>query len=221
MALIPAESSLNNSSRSTVAAPAAAPTSAFNNMRINDPAPPAYNTPTPPSLPNRQPSAPPSKPELARAIALYRYDDPNDCTFEAGDTIAVYEYMNSEWWLGKNLRTGKEGVFPVSYVQAQQPQVPGPSPSNVYGNEKAGGYQSGGYSQYQQPQGPPPPGPSNPYNSSVPPMAIAEQPVDGGKQPGKGAEMGKKFGKKLGNAAIFGAGATVRISSSSLLSPQT
>lgn len=28
-------------------------------------------------------------------------------------------------------------------------------------------------------------------------------------QPGKGQEMGKKFGKKLGNAAIFGAGASI------------
>ncbi|KAG8623069.1 hypothetical protein KVT40_008045 [Elsinoe batatas] len=30
-----------------------------------------------------------------------------------------------------------------------------------------------------------------------------------GQVPGKGEEMGKKFGKKLGNAAIFGAGATI------------
>lgn len=105
------------------------------------------------------------------------------------DQIAVYEYMNAEWWLGKNLRTGKEGVFPVAYVQ---PQV-APSPHiGAYGNEKAG-YQAP-YVPYQQ-QGPPPPGPSNPYNSSVPPMGVAEQPVES--KPGKGQEMGKKFGKKL------------------------
>ena len=30
-----------------------------------------------------------------------------------------------------------------------------------------------------------------------------------GKVPSKGQEQGKKFGKKLGNAAIFGAGATI------------
>lgn len=40
-------------------------------------------------------------------------------------------------------------------------------------------------------------------------MAIANQgeqaPADAGK-PNKAGEMGKKFGKKLGNAAIFGAG---------------
>lgn len=78
----------------------------------------------------------------------------------------------------------------------------------AYGNEKAN-YNNAYPGQYQPQQqrdnGPPPPGPSNPYNSSVPPMAIAEEPS----KPGKGQEMGKKFGKKLGNAAIFGAGATI------------
>jgi LAS seventeen-binding protein 1/2 len=176
-------------------------------MRLNnDNPPPAYNTPTPPSLPNRTPSQPPAKPEIARATALYRYAEPEDCTFEVGDQISVFEYMNADWWLGKNLRTGKEGVFPVNYVQVQQNPAPIPSPAQGhYGNEKANGY--GGYPG-QQSQGFPPPGPSNPYDSSAPPMAVANQPTDH-KQPGKGQEMGKKFGKKLGNAAIFGAGATI------------
>ena len=111
--------------------------------------------------------------------------------------------MNEDWWLGKNMRTGQEGVFPVNYVQVQT-NPSNTSPQKYFGNEKAGGY--GGY-QPQQQQGPPPPGPSNPYNSAVPPMQSAEQPV--GSKPGKGQEMGKKFGKKLGNAAIFGAGATI------------
>jgi hypothetical protein len=52
-----------------------------------------------------------------------------------------------------------------------------------------------------------PPGPSSPYDGPVPPMEIAEQPTS--HTPSKGAEMGKKFGRKLGNAAIFGAGATL------------
>ena len=75
-----------------------------------------------------------------------------------------------------------------------------------YGSEKTNSPYAGGYAP-QQSQGPPPPGPSNPYNSAVPPMQIADQPVES--KPGKGGEMGKKFGKKLGNAAIFGAGATI------------
>merc|ERR1711939_434993 len=114
MAALPAESSLGGSARSNptpvqaqAPVPAPVPTNAFNNMRLNDPPPPAYSTPAAPSLPNRAPSAPPAKPEIARATALYRYAEPDDCTFEAGDQIAVHEYMNNDWWLGRNLRTGK------------------------------------------------------------------------------------------------------------------
>lgn len=208
MQSLPAESSLNGPgpSRSAAASPTPAPTASFSNLSVNDPPPPAYNNPTPPSLPGRTLS----KPEISRATALYRYAEAGDCNFEVGDQISVYEHMNADWWLGKNLRTGQEGVFPVNYVQVQtNPSRTGmdgamsPSPG-YYGNEKANGY--GGY-QPQQQQGPPPPGPSNPYNSAVPPMQIAEQPVES--KPGKGQEMGKKFGKKLGNAAIFGAGATI------------
>lgn len=204
MRSLPAEASLNSSTRSNGTA-SSVPTNAFNSMRINnEPPPPAYHTPTPPSLPSRTPSQPPSKPEIARAVALYRYDEPEDCTFEVGDNISVFEYMNADWWLGKNLRTGKEGVFPVNYVQVK----PNPTPAvaqDSYGNEKASGYSS-----YpgQQAQAFPPPGPSNPYDNSVPPMAVANQPVANG-PPSKGQENAKKFGKKLGNAAVFGAGATL------------
>lgn len=208
MRVLPVESSLNSSSRVNAVSPSPAPTPALNNLSLtrND-SPPAYNNPTPPALPGRTPSAPPSKPELARATALYRYAAEGDCNFEVGDQISVTEYMNAEWWFGKNVRTGQEGVFPVNYVQKQQ--SPTQPQNGFYGNnEKATGF-GGGYpalaAQAQAQQGPPPPGPSNPYNSSVPPMAMANEPG----RPSKGGEMGKKFGKKLGNAAIFGAGATI------------
>jgi LAS seventeen-binding protein 1/2 len=204
MRSLPNESPLNSASRSNAAA-SAVPTNAFNNMRLNEPPPPAYNTPTPPSLPSRQPSQTSSRPEIARAIALYRYAEPeDDCTFEVGDYISVFEYMNADWWLGKNMRTGKEGVFPVNYVQVQINKSSPPQAQDGYGNEKASGY--GGYGGQQSQL--PPPGPSNPYDSSIPPMAVASQPVDN-RPPGKGQENAKKFGKKLGNAAVFGAGATL------------
>ncbi|KAI9056201.1 hypothetical protein LZ554_001129 [Drepanopeziza brunnea f. sp. 'monogermtubi'] len=224
MSHLPQESSLNRAASSQAQAqaptpvpaptPSPVPTAAFNALQVSaDPPPPAYTTPA-----SREPSAPPPKPkpEIARATALYRYTEPSDCNFEPGDQIAVHEYMNADWWLGSNLRTGKEGVFPVNYVQilpAQQQQQNMNPYGGAYPNEKmGGGGYPGQYNQYQPQQMGPPPGagPSNPYDSSVPPMAIAEQPSDGGKQPGnKGSEMGKKFGKKLGNAAIFGAGATI------------
>lgn len=113
--------------------------------------------------------------------------------------------MNADWWMGRNERTGAEGIFPRTYVET----LPGPPAATAY-NEKAA-YNApaqpvyGGY--------PPPPQQQNPYNSSAPPMAVANQPqqqqVEGEGAAGKAGGMGKKFGKKLGNAAIFGAGATI------------
>ncbi|KHJ35258.1 putative sh3 domain-containing protein [Erysiphe necator] len=207
MSALPAESPLNsNSARGNITknnvvvdpspSPADPPSLAMGNLCLN-------NEPTP--SPASVPLTAPTKVEIARANALYRYAEAGDCNFEVGDTIIVYEYMNQDWWLGKNLRTGQEGVFPQNYVQRLPHPAQGP-----YMNEKGGIYQNGfppPYQQQMQPSAPPPSGPINPYNSSVPPMQIAEQPSES--KMGKGGEMGKKFGKKLGNAAIFGAGATI------------
>lgn len=110
--------------------------------------------------------------------------------------------------MGRNERTGAEGIFPRTYVET----LPGPpAPANGgYNNEKAAYVAPaqpayGGY--------PPPPSQQNPYNAGAPPMAMANQPqqqqVEGEGAGGKAGGMGKKFGKKLGNAAIFGAGATI------------
>jgi len=175
------------------------------------PAPPAYNATGPPALPNRRtapPPPPPAKPVIARARALYKYQaaDDRDLSFERDDQIAVHEYMNTDWWMGRNERTGAEGIFPKSYVQVDtekdvagfyapsQPNYVSPSPSAAA---------NGAY--------PPPPQAQNPYNSHVPPMAIAQGGEPAGDSGGKSkvSEHGKKFGKKLGNAAIFGAGATI------------
>ncbi|KUJ23311.1 uncharacterized protein LY89DRAFT_728071 [Mollisia scopiformis] len=221
---LPAETSLNSAARRNVVPPSPIPTpetnpltAAISNMRINSNSsqePPSYSSSTaaPPALPGRAPTQQPERPEIGRATSLYPYEGaPEDCSFGVNETLVIYEYMNNEWCYGKNLTTGKQGLFPTNYVQIKQ-QAPTPNPNayGAYGADKQNAQWGGGYpGQYQQAQaqGPPPPGPSNPYNSAVPPMQIAEQPVDG--KPGKGAEMGKKFGKKLGNAAIFGAGATI------------
>jgi LAS seventeen-binding protein 1/2 len=101
--------------------------------------------------------------------------------------------MNADWWMGQNLRTGQEGIFPRSYVAPEPP---------------AGGY-GGGPNEKQ--------GYNDPYNANAPPMAIAAQGGAVGAaqaqqqphEPGKVEQGAKKFGKKLGNAAIFGAGATI------------
>jgi hypothetical protein len=134
---------------------------------------------------------------LAHARALYRYaaGDARDCSLERDDRVAVYEYMNADWWMGRNLRTGQEGIFPRSYVvtvdpaadeeKKQQPMVPVVPVVQQ---------------QQQYPPAPPPGQPVVPYNH--------HQQDDGGSG-SKVGEHGKKFGKKLGNAAIFGAGATL------------
>ncbi|KAI1100990.1 SH3-domain-containing protein [Jackrogersella minutella] len=212
--MLPAETSLSgaptpSARTSSVASPPphSPPVNAMANLAISqnpshNPAPPAYHATGPPSLPARTgpPPPPPSKPIIAHAKALYKYQaaDDRDLSFERDDKIAVFEYMNDDWWMGRNSRTNAEGIFPKNYVELennekasfyapQQPVYasPGPVPAG-----------NGGY--------PPPPQAQNPYNANVPPMAVAQ-----GKTPSKLEEGGKKVGKKLGNAAIFGAGATI------------
>lgn len=194
---LPAEESLSNAVADEIA-----------NHRVNTPSqvaapanpPPSYAQATPqqlPELPRRNTNQPPPKPEIGQGVALYQYKgDPDDCEFEAGDRISIYENANPEWSRGRNMRTGSEGLFPANYIRVE------PKPGGFYGGEKQV-YQPNPYSGPSQA----PPPQANPYNAAVPPMAVAEQST--GDKQSKGGEMGKKFGKKLGNAAIFGAGATI------------
>ena len=135
--------------------------------------PPAYPTP---------PAAPAGPPALAYASAMYQYNaqDAGDLALMPNDKIVVTEYMNNEWWKGRNERTGQEGIFPASYVHREEKaMVPAPpltpQPSN-YGNM---------------------------------PLDVSNGAASQPQQPSKTEQNGKKFGKKLGNAAIFGAGATI------------
>jgi hypothetical protein len=197
--------SLNGNSNPT-GTNTSAPTSSYN----------ANPAPAPPPRNNE-----PQHIEIAHAVALYRYSDPDprDLNFEAGDHISVTEYCNPEWWQGKNIRTGDDGIFPKNYVRVENTPSPLASKSSQYSGERVGSAYAGppaytppqpvgGYYGNQQQYQQQPPAQSNPYDGPVPPMAVAEQSTEG-QGPGKGAEMGKKFGKKLGNAAIFGAGATI------------
>jgi hypothetical protein len=123
----------------------------------------------------------------------------------------VHEYMNADWWMGRNLRTGQEGIFPRSYVvEEQQPSEKAPPPAAYQQPQYAaatpspGGYYpvapvpGGGY-----PAAPPPGPAAQPYGQQQ------QQQEGDGSGGSKIGEQGKKFGKKLGNAAIFGAGATI------------
>jgi hypothetical protein len=139
------------------------------------------NNAPPPAYPSA-PLAPVGPPVLAYASALYQYNaqDAGDLALMPNDKVTVTEYMNTEWWKGKNERTGMEGIFPASYVRKDEksmmPMTPSaPVPTN-YGNM-----------------------PLDVSNSAQGPPA----------EPSKAEQQGKKFGKKLGNAAIFGAGASI------------
>lgn len=70
-----------------------------------------------PSLPSRDKSAP-TKASGASAIAQYDYekDEDNEVDFVEGDLIVEIDFVDEEWWSGKNSRTGEVGVFPASYV---------------------------------------------------------------------------------------------------------
>jgi SH3 domain-containing protein len=95
-------------------------------------------TPTnvpPPAYGHAPPPPAPSAPILTHAVALYAYNatDAGDLSLLANDRVAVTEYMNAEWWKGRNERTGAEGIFPASYVRVEEQKNFGPPPSS-YGN---------------------------------------------------------------------------------------
>ncbi|TKA53917.1 hypothetical protein B0A55_11973 [Friedmanniomyces simplex] len=136
------------------------------------PPPPAYNSPAPQA----------NWPPLAQATALYAYTsaDAGDLELQPNDQVAVTEYMNAEWWKGRNTRTGQEGIFPRSYVKVSEEKGAQPASGSQY---------------------------TNGYGNA--PLEVSQVGNGDGKVPSKVQEGGKKFGKKLGNAAIFGAGATI------------
>ncbi|KAL2441991.1 hypothetical protein ABEF95_017044 [Exophiala dermatitidis] len=120
---------------------------------------------------------------LSIATALYAYTptDAGDLALQQGDRIQVTEHMNNDWWRGRNERTNLEGIFPRSYVNViDEKRPPMALPqSSDYGNMPLQISQTGSTT-----------------NSE-------------GRKYSKLEEQGKKFGKKMGNAAIFGAGATI------------
>ncbi|KAI4178650.1 MAG: hypothetical protein L6R41_008292 [Letrouitia leprolyta] len=150
-------------------------------------------TPTPSGPATIPPPAYTHTPQpLASASALYEYlpSDAGDLALLPNDRITITEFMNADWAKGRNERTGNEGIFPRSYVQildekknamVPQQQQMMPSSSSGYGNMPLEVSQSGS-------------------------GAVAGS---GGGGESKFNQQGKKFGKKMGNAAIFGAGATI------------
>ncbi|EEP82747.1 conserved hypothetical protein [Uncinocarpus reesii 1704] len=127
------------------------------------------------------PSYAATPPILCMASALYAYSptDGGDLALQAGDRIQVLEHMNNDWWRGRNERTNLEGIFPRTYVSIIDEKPAILSP---------------------QPTS---------YGNMPLEVAHSGSSSQSGRKPSKFEENGKKFGKKMGNAAIFGAGATI------------
>ncbi|GME80416.1 unnamed protein product [Ambrosiozyma monospora] len=149
-----------------------------------------------------------ANPEYAEALYDYHPQQPDDLELRVGAKIIIQEKMSPSWWRGTS--NGRTGVFPANYVkivggsnekaayeQQQQPQ-------QVY-------FQQSAPQPMQQYQAPPP-------SYVAPPVAVVqsqpepvqvEQQQGGQHGAGKVGGAAKKFGSKLGNAAIFGAGASI------------
>ncbi|KAL1968265.1 hypothetical protein VTN77DRAFT_2100 [Rasamsonia byssochlamydoides] len=127
-------------------------------------------------------SQPPPILSIASALYAYTPTDAGDLALQPHDRIQVLEHMNNDWWRGRNERTGLEGIFPRSYVTVldEKPAPPIVAPQPTsYGNLPLEVSQGSS-------------------SASTP-----------GRRTSKLEEQGKKIGKKMGNAAIFGAGATL------------
>lgn len=160
-------------------APYSPPTNQFANTSLNEKAPVQQHPPPP-----GPPPGPPPAYGLCTATALYAFEvkDHGDLELQPYDKIQVLKYENDQWWYGRNERTNQEGIFPRAWVNVvQEKGPPPPPPATNYGNMPLEVSQSGSA----------PPGP------------------EGDGKGNKFEQHGKKFGKKMGNAAIFGAGATM------------
>ncbi|KTW29495.1 uncharacterized protein T551_02111 [Pneumocystis jirovecii RU7] len=129
---------------------------------------------------------------MFQAEALYDYEgeDEDDLSLKVGDKINVLEYVNEDWWRGTC--NGKEGIFPANHVKKlpvflsnERPSLLQKSPQEHGLQKESTSYPQKGYyyqqSQQQQTQ--------QQYSQEKKAMS--------------------NIGKKFGNAAVFGAGATL------------
>lgn len=150
----------------------------------------------------------------------YEPQQAEDVRLRAGDKVQVLAHLSDEWWRGRVSSSGQTGVFPASYVK----QVGGNDGEHrgmflSHESEKQQYYPPQQYSSPPPPQQyyPPPQQqqyyPPQQYSPAPPQQPVQQQPqqvvVEQPHEEHKHLGMVKKFGSKLGNAAIFGAGATI------------
>lgn len=189
--------------------------------------------PPPPPSSERTPEPKP----VGNCEALYDYSsqEPGDLSLKKGDRIFIVEKLSQDWWKGFKEGTSSKdaGVFPSNYVKSTsegtrsapadkekasynpqsyspapphyQDHIQQPQPLQTQPLQSQPSY--GGYAQF-------PPPSTNYYQSPQPmpmqPVQQLPQPQQEQQQPPQQHhEHFRKFGSKLGNAAIFGAGATI------------
>jgi hypothetical protein len=172
-----------------------------------------------PAAPTPAP-APSPGPGQEVAEALYNFDpnEASDLPLVKGDRVVVLERLNPDWWRGRHVNSGREGLFPSNYVRVVSGEKQGFSPQQQQSMTYQPGYSAAppGPPQayypppYQSAPGPAPaPFPPPSANYYPQPQAVPEQQSQQQPQQHHTSEAMKKFGSKLGNAAIFGAGATI------------
>ncbi|KAK9323734.1 SH3 domain-containing protein [Lipomyces orientalis] len=161
----------------------------------------AQQAPPPPQY-----SPGPQEQLLAEAIYDYRPTDASDLALYRGAQIIILEKINPDWWRGRDKASNTEGIFPSSYVRVVD--AFSPPGQSAYGQSYPQQQQ-----QQQQYMAPPPQqyAPPSPQPYVAPAQAQAGSSNQDQQPHHESAfeKQGKKFGKKLGNAAIFGAGATI------------
>lgn len=160
--------------------------------------------------------------EVVEAIYEYKPQQAEDLELRVGDKIQVLEHTSPDWWKGSV--GSRSGMFPSNYVKKldERKQAPSPVPpqynslqpqsTNQSQNQSPYMYQQQSYGQVQFP-----PYQGSPYQQQpvqyqqMPQQQVAVQQQETVVQQQGTGHSGqfKRFGSKLGNAAIFGAGATI------------
>lgn len=152
----------------------------------------AQPPPPPPPAPTAAPPYYTPTPALSLAEALWAFPgtEPGDLSFQAGDKLEVLEKVKDDWWKGRIVGREPTGLFPSSYVRETQILREKPALLLPSLPPRAAGYGPGG----------------NPMTDVAHGTSVFEsqQQEEAAKKPLLG-KNGEKFGKKLGNAAIFGA----------------
>jgi hypothetical protein len=52
-----------------------------------------------------------------RALYSYKAAEQDEISFNEGDTLVECEQIDDGWMLGRNLKTGEQGLLPSNYVE--------------------------------------------------------------------------------------------------------